>query len=552
MTEAPTVTPLREQPSWKALEAHFGEIRDTQLSDLFAADPDRGERLAAGGAGLYLDYSKNRINDETIGLLTALTDECGMPARREAMFRGDRINVSENRSVLHVALRMPRDRSLVVDGVDVVKEVHGVLDRMAAFCEKVRSGEWKGQTGKPIRNVINIGIGGSDLGPVMAYEALRHYSKRDMTFRFVSNVDGTDFVECTRDLDPDETLFIISSKTFTTLETMTNARTARQWSLDALGDESAVAKHFVAVSTNAEGVSEFGIDTDNMFGFWEWVGGRYSMDSAIGLSTMLAIGPDRFGEMLAGFHAMDEHFLETPTESNLPALMGMLAVWYGDFFGAQTVAVLPYNQYLHRFPAYLQQLTMESNGKHVTLDGRRVDYQTGAVYWGEPGTNGQHSFYQLIHQGTELIPSDFIGFERSLNPIGEHHDLLMANVFAQTEALAFGKTADQVREEGTPEELVPHRVFEGNRPSNTILAAELTPEMLGTLVALYEHSVFTQGAIWGIDSFDQWGVELGKVLAKRIVPELEAADEPDLAHDSSTNVLIRRYRAGRRPTSAAS
>ena len=552
MTEAPTVTPLREQPSWKALEAHFGEIRDTQLSDLFAADPDRGERLAAEGAGLYLDYSKNRITDETIGLLTALTDECGMPERREAMFRGDRINVSENRSVLHVALRMPRDRSLVVDGVDVVKEVHGVLDRMAAFCEKVRSGEWKGQTGKPIRNVINIGIGGSDLGPVMAYEALRHYSKRDMTFRFVSNVDGTDFVECTRDLDPDETLFIISSKTFTTLETMTNARTARQWSLDALGDESAVAKHFVAVSTNAEGVSEFGIDTDNMFGFWEWVGGRYSMDSAIGLSTMLAIGPDRFGEMLAGFHAMDEHFLETPTESNLPALMGMLAVWYGDFFGAQTVAVLPYNQYLHRFPAYLQQLTMESNGKHVTLDGRRVDYQTGAVYWGEPGTNGQHSFYQLIHQGTELIPSDFIGFERSLNPIGEHHDLLMANVFAQTEALAFGKTADQVREEGTPEELVPHRVFEGNRPSNTILAAELTPEMLGTLVALYEHSVFTQGAIWGIDSFDQWGVELGKVLAKRIVPELEAADEPDLAHDSSTNALIRRYRAGRRPTSAAS
>ena len=550
MTEAPTVTPLREQPSWKALEAHFGDVRDTQLSDLFAADPDRG--LAAGGAGLYLDYSKNRINDETIGLLTALTDECGMPARREAMFRGDRINVSENRSVLHVALRMPRDRSLVVDGVDVVKEVHGVLDRMAAFCEKVRSGEWKGQTGKPIRNVINIGIGGSDLGPVMAYEALRHYSKRDMTFRFVSNVDGTDFVECTRDLDPDETLFIISSKTFTTLETMTNARTARQWSLDALGDESAVAKHFVAVSTNAEGVSEFGIDTDNMFGFWEWVGGRYSMDSAIGLSTMLAIGPDRFGEMLAGFHAMDEHFLETPTESNLPALMGMLAVWYGDFFGAQTVAVLPYNQYLHRFPAYLQQLTMESNGKHVTLDGRRVDYQTGAVYWGEPGTNGQHSFYQLIHQGTELIPSDFIGFERSLNPIGEHHDLLMANVFAQTEALAFGKTADQVREEGTPEELVPHRVFEGNRPSNTILAAELTPEMLGTLVALYEHSVFTQGAIWGIDSFDQWGVELGKVLAKRIVPELEAADEPDLGHDSSSNTLIRRYRAGRRPTSAAS
>ena len=552
MTDATSVTPLTERSSWRALERHFGEIGGTHLTDLFAADADRGERLVAEGAGLYLDYSKNRVTDETIALLVELADDCGMPERREAMFRGDRINVSENRSVLHVALRMPRDRSLVVDGVDVVKEVHEVLDRMAAFCEKVRSDEWKGHTGKPIRNVINIGIGGSDLGPVMAYEALRHYSKRDMTFRFISNVDGTDFVECTRDLVPDETLFIISSKTFTTLETMTNAHTARQWSLDALGDVSAVAKHFVAVSTNEEGVSEFGIDTDNMFGFWEWVGGRYSMDSAIGLSTMLAIGPDRFGEMLAGFHAMDDHFLQTPTESNLPALMGMLAVWYGDFFGAQTVAVLPYNEYLHRFPAYLQQLTMESNGKHVTLDGRRVDYQTGAVYWGEPGTNGQHSFYQLIHQGTELIPSDFIGFERSLNPICEHHDLLMANVFAQTEALAFGKTADQVREEGTPEELVPHRVFEGNRPSNTILAAELTPEMLGTLVALYEHSVFTQGAIWGIDSFDQWGVELGKVLAKRIVPELEAADEPDLGHDSSTNTLIRRYRAGRRPTSAAS
>ncbi len=475
-----------------------------------------------------------------------------MPERREAMFRGDRINVSENRSVLHVALRMPRDRSLVVDGVDVVKEVHEVLDRMAAFCEKVRSGEWRGHTGKAIRNVINIGIGGSDLGPVMAYEALRHYSRRDMTFRFVSNVDGTDFVESTRDLDPEETLFIVSSKTFTTLETMTNAHTARQWTLDALGDESAIAKHFVAVSTNAVGVSEFGIDTDNMFGFWEWVGGRYSMDSAIGLSTMLAIGPERFGEMLAGFHAMDEHFLETPTDRNVPALMGMLAVWYGDFFGAQTVAVLPYDQYLHRFPAYLQQLTMESNGKHVTLDGRRVDYQTGAVYWGEPGTNGQHSFYQLIHQGTKLIPCDFIGFQRSLNPIVDHHDLLMANVFAQTEALAFGKTAEQVREEGTPEELVPHRVFEGNRPSNTILAAELTPETLGTLVALYEHSIFTQGAIWSIDSFDQWGVELGKVLAKRIVPELQAADEPALGHDSSTNTLIRRYRDGRMPDSGKS
>jgi glucose-6-phosphate isomerase len=549
VTDVSTVPELTELAPWKALERHYQEVRETHLRELFAVDSQRGERLVAEGAGLYLDYSKNRITDATIPLLIDLANERGMPERREAMFRGDRINVSENRSVLHVALRMPRDRSLVVEGIDVVKEIHEVLDRMAAFCEKVRSGEWKGHTGKPIRNVINIGIGGSDLGPVMAYEALRHYAKRDMTFRFVSNVDGTDFVECTHDLDPEETLFIISSKTFTTLETMTNAHSARQWSLDALGDESAVAKHFVAVSTNADGVSEFGIDTDNMFGFWEWVGGRYSMDSAIGLSTMLAIGPDRFGEMLAGFHAMDEHFLETPTESNLPALMGMLAVWYGDFFGAQTVAVLPYDQYLHRFPAYLQQLTMESNGKHVTLDGRRVDYETGAVYWGEPGTNGQHSFYQLIHQGTKLIPCDFIGFARSLNPIGQHHDLLMANVFAQTEALAFGKTADQVREEGTPEELVPHRVFEGNRPSNTILAAELTPAMLGTLVALYEHSVFTQGAIWGIDSFDQWGVELGKVLAKRIVPELQAADEPDLDHDSSTNALIRRYRAGRRPAS---
>jgi glucose-6-phosphate isomerase len=548
VTDASIVTPLTELGSWKALERHFGEIGETHLRDMFAADSNRGERLVAEGAGLYLDYSKNRVTDETISLLVELADDCGMPERREAMFRGDRINVTENRSVLHVALRMPRDRSLVVDGVDVVKEVHEVLDRMSAFSEKVRNGDWRGHTGKPIRNVINIGIGGSDLGPVMAYEALRHYSRRDMTFRFVSNVDGTDFVECTRDLDPEETLFIVSSKTFTTLETMTNAHTARQWALDALGDESAVAKHFVAVSTNAEGVSEFGIDTDNMFGFWEWVGGRYSMDSAIGLSTMLAIGPDRFGEMLAGFHAMDEHFLETPTERNLPALMGMLAVWYGDFFDAQTVAVLPYDQYLHRFPAYLQQLTMESNGKHVTLDGRHVDYQTGAVYWGEPGTNGQHSFYQLIHQGTKLIPCDFIGFQRSLNPLGDHQDLLMANVFAQTEALAFGKTPEQVREEGTPDELVPHRVFEGNRPSNTILAAELTPAMLGTLVALYEHSVFTQGAIWGINSFDQWGVELGKVLAKRIVPELQAGDEPDLGHDSSTNTLIGRYRAGRRPT----
>ena len=547
MTDVSTVEPLTQRDSWTALERHYGDVGESHLRSLFESDPGRGERMVAEGAGLYLDYSKNRITDETVELLVGLADDCGMPERREAMFRGDRINVSENRSVLHVALRMPRDRSLVVDGVDVVKEVHDVLERMAAFCERVRGGDWRGHTGKPIRNVINIGIGGSDLGPVMAYEALRHYSKRDMTFRFISNVDGTDFAESTSDLDPEETLFIVSSKTFTTLETMTNAHTARRWALDALGDEGAIAKHFVAVSTNAEGVSEFGIDTDNMFGFWDWVGGRYSMDSAIGLSTMLAIGPERFGEMLGGFHAMDEHFRETPTERNLPALMGLLAVWYGDFFGSQTVAVLPYDQYLHRFPAYLQQLTMESNGKHVTLDGRRVDYETGAVYWGEPGTNGQHSFYQLIHQGTKLIPCDFIGFTRSLNPLGEHQDLLMANVFAQTEALAFGKTAEEVREEGTPEELVPHRVFEGNRPSNTILTDQLTPERLGTLVALYEHSVFTQGAVWGIDSFDQWGVELGKVLAKRIVPELQAEAEPELRHDSSTNTLIRRYRSGRRP-----
>jgi glucose-6-phosphate isomerase len=538
---------LTESDSWRALERHHAEVRDSHLRAMFAADPGRGERLVAEGAGLYLDYSKNRIADETVELLVALAADRGMPERREAMFRGDRINVTENRPALHVALRMPRDRSLVVDGVDVVKEVHEVLDRMTAFCERVRSGEWRGHTGKPIRNVINIGIGGSDLGPVMAYEALRYYSRRDMTFRFVSNVDGTDFAEATRDLDPEETLFIVSSKTFTTLETMTNAQTARRWALDALGDRTAIAKHFVAVSTNAAGVAEFGIDTDNMFGFWDWVGGRYSMDSAIGLSTMLAVGPEGFGEMLAGFHAMDEHFRETPTERNLPALMGLLAVWYGDFFGAQTVAVLPYDQYLRRFPAYLQQLTMESNGKHVTLDGRRVDYETGAVYWGESGTNGQHSFYQLIHQGTRLIPCDFIGFTRSLNPLGDHQDLLMANVFAQTEALAFGKTADEVRQEGTPEELVPHRVFEGNRPSNAILAEQLTPERLGTLVALYEHSVFTQGAVWGINSFDQWGVELGKVLAKRIVPELQADVEPELRHDSSTNTLIRRYRAGRRP-----
>jgi len=545
VTDVSTAEPLTQRDSWKALERHRDAVRDSHLRMLFETDPGRGERMVADGAGLHLDYSKNRIVDETIELLITLAEDRGMPERREAMFRGERINVSEDRSVLHVALRMPRDRSLMVDGVDVVREVHEVLDRMAAFCERVRGGEWRGHTGRPIRNVINIGIGGSDLGPVMAYEALRYYSRRDMTFRFVSNVDGTDFAEATRDLNPEETLFIVSSKTFTTLETMTNAHTARRWALDPLGDQAAIAKHFVAVSTNAEGVAEFGIDTDNMFGFWDWVGGRYSMDSAIGLSTMLAIGPERFGEMLGGFHAMDEHFRETPTERNLPALMGLLGVWYGDFFGAQTVAVLPYDQYLHRFPAYLQQLTMESNGKHVTLDGRRVDHETGAVYWGEPGTNGQHSFYQLIHQGTKLIPCDFIGFTRSLNPLGEHQDLLMANVFAQTEALAFGKTADEVREEGTPEELVPHRVFEGNRPSNTILTDQLTPERLGTLVALYEHSVFTQGAVWGIDSFDQWGVELGKVLAKRIVPELQAEAEPELRHDSSTNALIRRYRAGR-------
>src|SRR3954470_19264022 len=537
---------LRQRKAWKALERHHGEIGERHLRRLFAEDPDRGTRLVSEGAGLFLDYSKNRVTDETLGLLRQLADETGVAERRDPMFRGEHINVSEDRAVLHVALRMPRDRSLIVDGEDVVRQVHEVLDRMSAFADRVRSGEWRGHTGKPIRNVINIGIGGSDLGPVMAYEALRHYSRREMTFRFVSNVDGTDFAEKTRDLDPEETLFIVSSKTFATLETMTNAQTARKWALAKLGSDDAIAKHFVAVSTNAEGVSEFGIDTDNMFGFWDWVGGRYSMDSAIGLSTMLAIGPEAFRDMLAGFHAIDEHFAETPIGESLPSILGLLAVWYGDFFGAQTVAVLPYDQYLHRFPAYLQQLTMESNGKHVTLDGARVDYETGAVYWGEPGTNGQHSFYQLIHQGTKLIPCDFIGFERSLNPLGEHQDLLMANVFAQTEALAFGKTADQVREEGTPEELVPHRVFEGNRPSNTILGGELTPEILGTLVALYEHSVFTQGAIWGIDSFDQWGVELGKVLARRIVPEIQAPEEADLAHDSSTNTLIRRYRARRR------
>jgi glucose-6-phosphate isomerase len=536
---------LRQRKAWKALEQHHAEIGERHLRGFFAEDPDRGERLVAEGAGLFLDYSKNRITDQTLKLLKELADESGVAERRDAMFRGEHINVSEDRAVLHVALRMPKDRSLIVDGEDVVKQVHEVLDRMAAFADRVRSGEWKGHTGKPIRNVINIGIGGSDLGPVMAYEALRHYSKREMTFRFVSNVDGTDFAEKTRDLDPEETLFIISSKTFTTLETMTNAHTAREWALAKLGSEEAIAKHFVAVSTNAEGVSEFGIDTDNMFGFWDWVGGRYSMDSAIGLSTMLAIGPEGFRDMLAGFHAVDEHFKENPIGESLPSILGLLCVWYGDFFGAQTVGVFPYDQYLHRFPAYLQQLTMESNGKHVTLDGARVDYETGAIFWGEPGTNGQHSFYQLIHQGTRLIPADFIGFLHTLNPLGDHHDLLMSNVFAQPEALAFGKTPEQVKQEGTPDPIVPHRVMEGNRPSNVILADRLTPHTLGSLVALYEHSVFTQGAIWEIDSFDQWGVELGKVLAKNIIPQLQAPEEPELEHDSSTNSLIRRYRANR-------
>ena len=537
--------PLRERPAWAALERHADEVRGLHLRDLFASDPTRGERLAAEGADIYLDYSKNRITDDTLRLLLALARESGLAERAEAMFRGDRINTTENRSVLHVALRMPKGTSLVVEGRDVVADVHEVLDRMSAFAERVRSGAWTGHTGKPIRNVVNIGIGGSDLGPVMAYDALRQYSRRDMTFRFVSNVDSTDFVEATRDLAADETLFVVSSKTFTTLETMTNAHTARAWAIAALGEETAIAKHFVAVSTNADEVARFGIDTDNMFGFWDWVGGRYSMDSAIGLSTMLAIGPKRFRELLAGFHAMDEHFRTTPHERNLPVLMGLLCVWYADFFGAQTVGVMPYEQYLVRFPAYLQQLTMESNGKHVTLDGAVVDYETGAVVWGEPGTNGQHSFYQLIHQGTKLIPVDLIGFARTLNPLGDHHDILMSNVFAQAEALAFGKTEDEVRAEGTAEAVVPHRVFDGNRPSNVLLLDELTPFALGTLVALYEHSVFTQGTVWGINSFDQWGVELGKALAQRIVPELTGTSEPDLAHDSSTNALIRRYRSRR-------
>ena len=538
---------MRTTSAWQALEQHATGLREAHLRELFASDPDRAERFTADAAGLFLDYSKHRITDETLRLLVALAEERGVPERREAMFAGERINVTEDRPVLHVALRMPRDRSLVVDGVDVVREVHEVLDRMTGFADAVRSGEWKGSTGKPIANVVNIGIGGSDLGPVMAYRALRHYSRREMTFRFVSNVDGTDFVEATRDLDPETTLFVVSSKSFTTLETMTNAHTARQWLLDALrGDESAIARHFVAVSTNLEAVAEFGIDPANAFGFWDWVGGRYSMDSAIGLSTMLAIGPERFRELLSGFHAIDEHFRTAPLDANLPVLMGLLAVWYTDFFGAETVAVLPYDQYLERFPAYLQQLTMESNGKSVRLDSTPVDVDTGQIYWGEPGTNGQHSFYQLIHQGTRLIPCDFICFAEPLNPVGRHHDLLVANVFAQAEALAFGKTEEEVAAEGTPDWLVPHRTFPGNRPSSVLMAERLTPASLGSLVALYEHSVFTQGTIWSINSFDQWGVELGKVLAQRIVPELESEEEPELAHDPSTNALIRRYRRLRR------
>jgi glucose-6-phosphate isomerase len=535
--------PLTSRQSWKALQAHRSDIGDRHLRALFAADATRGERLTAEAVGIYLDYSKNRITAETITLLCRLAQECGLGERIEAMFRGDKLNVTENRAVLHVALRAPRGASIVVDGRDVVPEVHAVLDAMTEFSNRVRSGAWRGHTGQRIRNVINIGIGGSDLGPVMAYEALRHYSDRAMIFRFVSNVDGTDLVEATRDLDPAETLFIVSSKTFTTLETMTNAESARRWLLAGLGgDVKAVAKHFVAVSTNVQKVSEFGIDTANMFGFWDWVGGRYSMDSAIGLSTMLAIGPESFRAMLDGFHQMDEHFRTAPLARNLPVLLGLLTVWYTDFFGAETVAVLPYEQYLKRFPAYLQQLTMESNGKHVTREGGQVNYPTGPIYWGEPGTNGQHSFYQLIHQGTRLIPCDFIAFTHPLNPLGQHHDMLMANVFAQTEALAFGKTREQVKAEGTPDGLVPHRVFLGNRPANTILADRLTPETLGKLVALYEHSVFTQGTIWDVDSFDQWGVELGKVLAQRIIPELESRSERALTHDSSTNALIRRYR----------
>jgi len=537
---------LRSTPEWRALARHWQTLRGTTLRRLFDDDVKRGARLAIEGAGLYLDYSKNLVTAETLRLLQQLAKARGVFDRRDAMFRGDKINETEKRAVLHVALRAPSNERILVDGVDVVPEVHDVLDRMAAFSDKLRSGEWRGHSGEAIKNVISIGIGGSDLGPVMAYEALKHYSRRDMTFRFVSNVDPTDFVEATRDLDAAATLFIVCSKTFTTLETLTNARAARDWCLQKFGDEAAVAKHFVAVSTNAEEVGKFGIDTANMFGFWDWVGGRYSMDSAIGLSTMLAIGPEAFRDLLAGFHAMDEHFRNAPAERNLPLLLGLLAVWYNDFFGAQTVAVLPYAQYLKRFPAYLQQLTMESNGKHVTLSGERVDCPTGPIYWGEPGTNGQHSFYQLIHQGTRLIPCDFIGFMHPLNPLGGQHDLLMANLFAQTEALGFGKTPRQVRAEGTPEWLVPHRVCEGNRPTNTILADDLTPHSLGALIALYEHSVFTQGSIWHIDSFDQWGVELGKQLANKLIPQLQDSDEPKLGHDSSTKTLIRRYRAARK------
>jgi glucose-6-phosphate isomerase len=540
-----TIAPLTHSSTWKALGTHAAENRDLNLKTLFAEDPKRGERFTVEAVGIYLDYSKNRITDETIRLLLELAKEFGLRSRIDAMFSGEKINVTEKRAVLHVALRAPEEQKILVDGVDVVPLVHAVLDKMADFSNRVRSRDWKGYTGKPIRNVINIGIGGSDLGPVMAYEALRHYSQRDLTFRFVSNVDGTDFAEATRDLDAEETLFIISSKTFTTLETMTNAHSARVWALETLKHSAAIAKHFVAVSTNAEEVEKFGIDTANMFEFWDWVGGRYSMDSAIGLSTMIAVGPDNFRSMLSGFHEMDVHFRTAPFEQNLPVLLGLLSVYYNDFFGAQSAAVLPYEQYLKRFPAYLQQLTMESNGKHVTLDGARVDYETGPIYWGEPGTNGQHSFYQLIHQGTRLIPCDFIAFAQPLNRIGRHHDILLANVFAQTEALAFGKTTQEVEADGTPAWLAPHKTFEGNRPSNTILLERLTPAALGKLVALYEHSVFTQGTIWGIDSFDQWGVELGKVLAQRIIPELENKTEPNLQHDSSTNALIRRYRKSR-------
>ncbi|MGI8759707.1 MAG: glucose-6-phosphate isomerase [Jatrophihabitantaceae bacterium] len=542
----------REQPAWTELRRQHRELSGVHLRELFDRDPHRGERLTVEAEGVYLDYSKNRVDDDTMGLLVQLAEQCGLRQHIDAMFAGEKINVTEDRAVLHVALRAPRGEHITVDGIDVVPGVHEVLGRMGEFAERVRAGRWHGHTGSAIRNIVNIGIGGSDLGPVMAYEALRHYSDRELTFRFVSNVDGTDFVEATRDLDPAETLFIVSSKTFTTLETMTNAASARDWIMVATDNNtSAIAKHFVAVSTNAEQVEAFGIDVMNMFGFWDWVGGRYSMDSAIGLSTMIAIGPSAFADMLAGFHAMDEHFRTAPFAVNLPVLLGLLTVWYTDFFGAQTQAVLPYDQYLKRFPAYLQQLTMESNGKHVTLVGEVVDYATGPVYWGEPGTNGQHSFYQLIHQGTELIPCDFIGFTHSLNPLRtsdgvSHHDLLTANVFAQTEALAFGKSAEQVREEGTPDWLVPHRVFAGNRPSNTLLLDELTPRTLGTLVALYEHSVFVQGTVWAVNSFDQWGVELGKVLAKKVAGELSAAEEPELAHDSSTNTLIRRYRAAAR------